>query len=63
MIHLPAHLEEVSSFHAVEVFQAAKELEAQGRSVIHLEFGEPDFPTPEVVREAAVRALGEGRTR
>ncbi len=63
MIHLPAHLDEVSSFQAVEIFQAAKALEAQGRSVIHLEFGEPDFPTPEPIHQAAVRALGEGKTR
>jgi aspartate/methionine/tyrosine aminotransferase len=59
----PGHLEEVKSFQAVEVFQAAKALEAQGRSVIHLEFGEPDFPTPEPVRDAAVRALADGHTR
>jgi aspartate aminotransferase len=52
----------VSAFYAVEVFQAAKALEAQGRSVIHLEFGEPDFPTPEVVTQAAIEALRRGAT-
>jgi aspartate/methionine/tyrosine aminotransferase len=56
------HLDEVTSFQAVEIFQAAKALEAQGRSVIHLEFGEPDFDTPAPVREAAVKALADGRT-
>jgi aspartate/methionine/tyrosine aminotransferase len=56
------HLDEVTSFQAVEIFQAAKALEAQGRSVIHLEFGEPDFETPAPVREAAVKALADGHT-
>ncbi|MCH8198699.1 MAG: aminotransferase class I/II-fold pyridoxal phosphate-dependent enzyme [Chloroflexi bacterium] len=41
----------------------AKALEAEGRSVIHLEFGEPDFPTPEAVREAGIRAMRDGATR
>jgi (5-formylfuran-3-yl)methyl phosphate transaminase len=63
MIPLPAYLDEISSFYAVEVFQAAKALEAQGRSIIHLEFGEPDFPTPEVVKAAAIEALQRGATR
>ena len=63
MIRLPSHLKEITFFQAVEIFQAAKELESQGRSVVHLEFGEPDFPTPEVVSEAATRALRDGRTR
>jgi aspartate aminotransferase len=61
-IRLPAYLDDVSAFYAVEVFQAAKALEAQGRSVIHLEFGEPDFPTPEVVTQAAIEALRRGAT-
>jgi (5-formylfuran-3-yl)methyl phosphate transaminase len=62
-MHLPAYLDEISSFYAVEVFQAAKALEAQGRSIVHLEFGEPDFPTPEVVKTAAIEALQRGATR
>jgi aspartate/methionine/tyrosine aminotransferase len=62
-ITLPPHLDEVKLFQAVQVFQAAKALEAQGRSVIHLEFGEPDFPTPPPIHEAAVRAMGNGHTR
>lgn len=37
-------------------------LEAAGRDVIHLEMGEPDFPTPAPVVEAAVRALRDGET-
>jgi len=45
------------------VFQRAQALEARGIDVVHLEFGEPDFETPPVIREAAERALKDGRTR
>jgi aspartate/methionine/tyrosine aminotransferase len=37
-------------------------LEAQGRDIVHMEVGEPDFPTPAPIVEAAQRALAEGRT-
>jgi aspartate/methionine/tyrosine aminotransferase len=54
---------EIEPFLAVEVFQRAQELERRGIDVIHLEFGEPDFDTPAVIREAAEKALKDGRTR
>ena len=47
---------------AFRVRARALALEAQGRDVIHLEMGEPDFPTPPHVVEAAVRALRDGHT-
>ncbi|HXS94872.1 MAG TPA: pyridoxal phosphate-dependent aminotransferase [Candidatus Limnocylindrales bacterium] len=47
---------------AFDVLVRARALEAQGRSVIHLEIGEPDFPTPSHVVEAAKQALDEGWT-
>ncbi|HMC60630.1 MAG TPA: aminotransferase class I/II-fold pyridoxal phosphate-dependent enzyme, partial [Candidatus Solibacter sp.] len=47
---------------AFDVLVRARALEAQGRSVIHLEIGEPDFPSPPHVIEAAKRALDEGWT-
>lgn len=40
----------------------ARQLEAQGRSMIHMEIGDPDFNTPDNITMAAVRALTEGRT-
>lgn len=55
--------EEIKPFLAVEVFERAQELERQGHDVVHLEFGEPDFETPAVIREAAIRAIRDGRTR
>ena len=48
---------------AFEVLVKARALEAQGKSVIHLEIGEPDFPTPRNIVEAGKRALDEGWTK
>ena len=53
----------IEPFLAVEVFQRAQAMERDGIDVIHLEFGEPDFETPPVIREAAEKALKDGRTR
>ena len=47
---------------AFDVLVRARALEAQGRSVIHLEIGEPDFPTPPHIVAAAKQALDEGWT-
>jgi len=47
---------------AFEVLVRARELERKGKHVIHLEIGEPDFPTPAHIVEAAKRALDEGYT-
>lgn len=49
-------------FYVMEVMERAKKLERQGRSIIHLEVGEPDFPTPSCITEAAAKALREGKT-
>ena len=47
---------------AFEVLAKAKSLEREGREIIHLEIGEPDFDTPENIKEAAIKALKEGYT-
>jgi aspartate/methionine/tyrosine aminotransferase len=47
---------------AFEVLRRARALEAQGRSIIHLEIGEPDFPTPAHIVEAGKAALDQGFT-
>src|SRR5205085_11984427 len=48
---------------AFDVLARARALEAQGRRVLHLEIGEPDFPTPKHIVEAGIRALRDGHTR
>ncbi|MGD8506265.1 MAG: pyridoxal phosphate-dependent aminotransferase [Candidatus Bathyarchaeota archaeon] len=47
---------------AFEVLAKAKALEKQGRDIVHLEIGEPDFDTPANIKEAAVKALHAGYT-
>ncbi len=47
---------------AFEVLARAKQLEAEGRSIIHLEIGEPDFDTPQHIIDAACKALNSGWT-
>jgi aspartate/methionine/tyrosine aminotransferase len=47
---------------AFEVLARAKALEAQGKDMIHLQIGEPDFDTPPHIVEAAVKALRDGQT-
>jgi aspartate/methionine/tyrosine aminotransferase len=47
---------------AFEVLAKARGLEAQGRDIVHLEIGEPDFATPDNITEAAVAALHAGYT-
>jgi len=54
---------EIEPFLAVEVGERAGALERQGVDVVHLEFGEPDFEAPMVVREALEKAVKDGRTR
>ncbi|MGH7268460.1 MAG: pyridoxal phosphate-dependent aminotransferase, partial [Candidatus Rokuibacteriota bacterium] len=62
-VEMAKRVEEIKPFLAVEVFERAEELERQGHDVVHLEFGEPDFETPAVIREALIRAIRDGRTK
>jgi aspartate/methionine/tyrosine aminotransferase len=60
-VHLAARMADIAAFEAVELFTKARELEAQGRSIIHMEVGEPDFPTPEPILAAGMAALKHGK--
>lgn len=53
---------DIQPFIVMEVLERAQALEAEGKDIVHLEVGEPDFPTPPPVKEAAVRALAEDDT-
>ena len=57
---LATRMSGIEPFRVMALLARAKELEAQGRSVIHMEIGEPDFPTPRPVCEAGIRALEQG---
>jgi aspartate aminotransferase len=61
-IQLAERMSRLGTETAFVVLAKAKQLEAQGKSVIHLEIGEPDFDTPANIVEAAVKALHDGYT-
>lgn len=50
----------IAPFHVMDILARAKALEAAGRDIIHLEIGEPDFPTPAPMLQAAIEALQSG---
>ncbi|HEY8684860.1 MAG TPA: pyridoxal phosphate-dependent aminotransferase, partial [Chloroflexota bacterium] len=59
---LAARMERLGTETAFEVLARAKALEREGRNIIHLEIGEPDFDTPVNVVAAGVEALQAGAT-
>ena len=59
-MRLARRVAEIEPFHVMALLARARELEAQGRSIIHMEIGEPDFPTPEPIVRAGMRALEKG---
>ena len=61
-IGLAERMERLGTESAFDILMRARALEAQGREVVHLELGEPDFDTPEHIIEAGVEALRSGQT-
>jgi aspartate/methionine/tyrosine aminotransferase len=62
-LHLARRVNEVTPFLAMEIMERAKSLEADGREIIYLCLGEPDFPTPEPIVQTAREAMQAGETR
>lgn len=56
-------MDNIRPFYVMELLARARQLEYDGRSIIHMEIGEPDFPTPEPVVLAGKAALDQGYTR
>ncbi|MBP0049747.1 pyridoxal phosphate-dependent aminotransferase [Marinobacterium sp. AK62] len=54
---------EIDSFKVMDLLKRAAELDAEGKDVVHMEAGEPDFPTAEPILRAAHAALDAGHTR
>jgi aspartate/methionine/tyrosine aminotransferase len=59
-IPLAARMRDIAPFRVMEILARARELEAQGRSIVHMEIGEPDFPTPQPICDAGIAALRQG---
>ncbi len=62
MLRSAARLADIEPFHVVELLTRARQLEAEGHDIIHMEVGEPDFPTPAPIANAAVDAIKSGKT-
>ena len=61
-MHPSSRTQDISPFLVMDVLEAAKQLEAKGAHVVHLEIGEPDFDTPQCIKDAACRAIQAGKT-
>jgi len=61
-IRFAERMDRLGTESAFEVLARARRLEAEGRHVVHLEIGEPDFATPDNITEAAVAAMNAGHT-
>ncbi len=61
-LHIARRMADIAPFHVMDLLARARAFETQGRSMIHMEIGEPDFVSPAPLIEAAQQALREGHT-
>lgn len=62
MVKINPLVEQMTSFIVMDVLERAQELEKEGKDIVHLEVGEPDFDLSEIVREAAEASFAQKRT-
>lgn len=62
-VHIAARLAEIEQFHVVTLVTRAFELEAQGKKIVNMVIGEPDFPTPQPIVDAGIEALRSRQIR
>jgi aspartate/methionine/tyrosine aminotransferase len=55
-------MNDIQPFHVMALLKQARDLEGRGRSIMHLEIGEPDFPTAPAIVQAGITALRQGHT-
>jgi aspartate/methionine/tyrosine aminotransferase len=61
-VRIASRMDDIKPFHVMKLLARARQLEATGRSIIHMEIGEADFPTPPAVVQAGIEALQSGKT-
>jgi aspartate/methionine/tyrosine aminotransferase len=61
-VKISERMQLIQPFHVMALLARARELEAAGRSIVHMEIGEPDFVTPQPLIDAGIKALQDGRT-
>jgi aspartate/methionine/tyrosine aminotransferase len=62
IVPLARRMDHIAPFHVMELLAKGRAHEARGRSIVHMEIGEPDFPAAEPIVRATAQALQEGRT-
>ncbi|BBL74294.1 aminotransferase class I/II-fold pyridoxal phosphate-dependent enzyme [Methylomagnum ishizawai] len=62
-MQIARRMSDIRPFHVMEILARAQALEREGRDVVHMEIGEPDFPTPPWVVEAALAAIRDGEVK
>src|SRR5438046_1753037 len=63
MAFLASRLDRIKPSPTIAAGQRARELKAEGRDIISLDAGEPDFDTPDSIKEAAIAAIRRGETK
>ena len=61
-LRLSQRATDIQPFQVMDILARARAMESAGRSIVHMEIGEPDFPTPPPIVEAGIDALREGHT-
>jgi aspartate/methionine/tyrosine aminotransferase len=62
IMKLTERVQKISPFYVMELLEKARAMEAKGEDIVHMEVGEPGFPTPSFVKKEAVRAIMEDHT-
>ncbi len=55
-------MSDIAPFHVMKILARARQLESQGKDIVHMEVGEPDFDTPRLITQAGINALQQGET-
>lgn len=61
-IKISKRAEKIAPFYVMELLEKAKQMEARGENIVHMEVGEPDFPTPGLIKDEAIKAIRENQT-
>ena len=61
--HLANRTFDIAPFYVMELLRRAKDLESQGRNIIHMEIGEPDFGTPKAIIDSGIKQLQTGNIK
>ena len=60
--HLADRMADIQPFYVMKLLARARELEAQGKDIVHMEIGEPDFESPQSIINAGIKSLSDGKT-